>query len=192
MENNFINGFSEETIKQCEFYYSSEALKGKCGLSSQNLDVRCIKNPNCYFKIMKRLEKENDALKNGYGLNCESCSSRIELNKIRDIHNRIVPLKEDQMVIKHSDLIMHGIAFVNIEQLKNYFETAYNARNQQIIDLKNKVATYEGKTCYYCECGGTLRPEQRLAITKDVLQEVMKEIRQQIIKGGKNDKNRGR
>jgi RNA polymerase-binding transcription factor DksA len=143
-------------------------------------------NEQDYIDRIKKLERENDALKHGYGVNCESCTSRLDLNKIRDINNRIVALKEDQMVINYSDLQMDGIAFVTIDQMKNYMLTAYRARCGQIEELKNKIATYEGQTCYYCECcGGTITPEKRLQITKNFLDEVVKEI-QEKFKGESN------
>ena len=120
-------------VKDCEFYINEEC---NCGtvfgdLASITKSVKCKDNENCYFKQVLRIEKENDAIKNGYGQNCESCSSRIELKNIRDIHNRLVPLKENQLVINYSDLQMHGIAFVTVDQMKEYFEIAYNARNEQ-------------------------------------------------------------
>jgi hypothetical protein len=178
-------------VEDCEYYINGEC---NCGAVFKPIptiteNLKCNDNPNCHFRKILKLEKENDAIKNGYGVNCESCTSRVELQNIRDIHNRIVALKENQMVINYEDLQMHGIAFVTIDQMKNYFETAYNARNQQVIDLKNKIAGYEGQTHFYCECGGTIKKEKQAKIAKEFLEEVIQEIETKFRGGNKNGNN---
>lgn len=189
----FINGYSIKEIEKCEFYYKGTFKNAQCDCNSQNLDSECANNPDCNFKKVLKLTKENDALKNGYGVNCETCTSRLELEKIRDIKNRVVALKENQMVINYDDLQVDGIAFVNIDQMKNYFLTAYRARTEQVNQLKNKIAGYEGQTQYYCECcNGIITPQQRVKFAKDVLEEAIKEIQNKLKKEGNDGKNTSR
>ena len=90
-------------VEDCEYYINGEC---NCGAVFKPIptiteNLKCNDNPNCHFRKILKLERENDAFKNGYGVNCESCTSRIELKNIRDIHKRIVPLAQDQMVINY-------------------------------------------------------------------------------------------
>jgi DNA-directed RNA polymerase subunit RPC12/RpoP len=185
----YINGYPLPILQKCDFY-DNGLCRCKHDTSGQTSKTRvhhscCKDNPDCYFKYYLKLSKENETIKNGFGQACESCSSRVELKEIRDIHNRLVALKEDQMVINYSDLQMHGIAFVTIDQMKNYFETAYDARMEELKNLRNKVASYEGQTHYYCECGGTIKKENQVKIAKEFLEEVINEIETKF-KGGEN------
>jgi DNA-directed RNA polymerase subunit RPC12/RpoP len=131
-----IHGYPIPIIEKCAFYDN-----GYCRQVDQRVerdaigyaDILCSDkcNAGCYFKYYLKLSKENENIKNGFGQACESCSSRIQLQEIRDIHNRLVPLKDTQVIIDRADLQMHGIAFVTVDQMKEYFEQAYDARNRQ-------------------------------------------------------------
>ena len=44
-------------VTKCKFYKNSEHIYNLCGY------LKCENNPDCYFKQLKRLEKENEELK---------------------------------------------------------------------------------------------------------------------------------